>query len=750
MTSGSPLQASLIASSLSITERAIRQRAVKENWPYTEEPVRGGRRRLYPLASLPADVQAAVARHQALQAANALQTSAAYQEGQRIAKKIDVKERIEAKLHDRIIETGAKAAVGLSGAKKSRMDARLDILARLDEFASSRRVGIVKSMEEFCALYNSGEIQVPVSARHMVGPTLTRMTLYRWRKTLKQQGAAALAGEYGNRSGTSTIDTHPEIRDRLIGFLVDKPHASVKVLYALLGVHYAGQLPSPRSTARWLSAWKRDNAEAFMRVSNPDKWKGRYKPAFGKLDENIERINQLWQVDSTPADLQLIDGRYNILASIDLATRRARMHVAKTSNAEAVCKLLRKSIIDWGVPEQIKMDNGADYASNRVQYALKALHIEPKFSMKFAPWEKGNIERLFKSFSHGFFEILPGFSGHNVAEAQVLRDAKSFYEQLFTKDNIVELKLTAEALQQFCNEWVDNFYAHEPHQGLGGKTPFERSAELRHPIRTIDDPRALDLLLAEVPSQNGLRTVGKKGLRIDGQLYIAPELFAVINQPVKCFYNDDSGSIVVYHNDAFLCIAECPEIMGFTRVEIAVEATRLKNAQMKESNRYLKSLKRKANLNETFESLREKKRLEAEALVALPKPNVIHITPALEAAGQAADALEATPPRAVPECTVEHLDDVRDLRIREFAEDETSNDRFKRAMDYLLVPETERNDIQRRFLRSHCTSAEFMGRWDIFEGFGPSAVGLDDSYLVLMPDGAFYHRYIQLKNSGEN
>lgn len=49
-----------IAAAVRVSKRAIELRAAKEKWAYTEQAVRGGRRRLYPLASLPKDVQAAV------------------------------------------------------------------------------------------------------------------------------------------------------------------------------------------------------------------------------------------------------------------------------------------------------------------------------------------------------------------------------------------------------------------------------------------------------------------------------------------------------------------------------------------------------------------------------------------------------------------------------------------------------------------------------------------------------------------
>lgn len=54
------VDAAAIARALNIAKRSAERRAIKESWPFTEQAARGGRRRLYALSSLPADVQAAV------------------------------------------------------------------------------------------------------------------------------------------------------------------------------------------------------------------------------------------------------------------------------------------------------------------------------------------------------------------------------------------------------------------------------------------------------------------------------------------------------------------------------------------------------------------------------------------------------------------------------------------------------------------------------------------------------------------
>ncbi|MDP2808675.1 MAG: transposase family protein [Rhodocyclaceae bacterium] len=49
-----------IAVALLVSLQAVRKRAIKESWPYREQPQRGGKKRLFPLASLPPEVRQTV------------------------------------------------------------------------------------------------------------------------------------------------------------------------------------------------------------------------------------------------------------------------------------------------------------------------------------------------------------------------------------------------------------------------------------------------------------------------------------------------------------------------------------------------------------------------------------------------------------------------------------------------------------------------------------------------------------------
>ena len=719
------------------TERGVRKAAEREGWK--ARPRRRGKGLEYACSTLPQATQA----YFAVQAANEAPSSEYYHAGVSLARRLTIAEKIDSKVTQRQRERGARDAAGLSGSAKARMDARLDVLERLNAYAQARKTGICAAMQGFHDAMQRGEILLADATLHALGGVPSVVTLRRWRHQVKTRGAAALAGGYGNRKGSSRLDTDPGMRDLVVGLIADKPHISAKLVRdALLARFPHAAVPAECNVVRWLARWKRDNAEAYMALTNPDAWKNRHMSAFGNASEGITRANQLWMMDSTPADLQLVDGRYTIIGVIDIAWRGLRLFVSKASNAEAVSQLTRRAILEWGVPEAIKMDNGSDYASRRFGQLLTALHVEARFSAPFSPWEKPHIERGFRTFSHSLLELLPGYTGHNVAEAQAIRARQSFAERLFKKNAVVELKLTAAELQEFCDRWCRDFYQHEEHAGLGGLTPFQKYAQLRDAVSRVSDVRALDHLLGE----GRICRVSKKGIRLDKLNYIAPELAMVIGQDVLVRVDDaDVGRAVVYHGEAFLCVADCPEVSGVSRREIAIEGKARQTKAIQEAKAQMRQAKRKAATGDIAREILDHKAAQHAALTALPAPNVVHITPALEAAALANDALaEHDRPAPVYEemgpTTLAHLEQVREVLRGEQQQDETAEDRFRRAMGLLLKPNADLHDLERRFLRNHCNSAEFLGRWSMFEDFGPSCFGLSDEYAALLPDGAAYDR----------
>ncbi|MEP2707817.1 MAG: DNA-binding protein [Roseibium sp.] len=96
--------------------------------------------------------------------------------------------------------------------------------------------------------------------------------------------------------------------------------------------------------------------------------------------------------------------------------------------------LIRKCLIDWGVPETIKTDNGSDFTARATVRLLDALGIEQELSSPYSPEQKGTVERVIGTFQRDCAATLPGFIGHSVADRKVIENRKAFSARLGTDD----------------------------------------------------------------------------------------------------------------------------------------------------------------------------------------------------------------------------------------------------------------------------------------------------------------------------
>ena len=226
-----------------------------------------------------------------------------------------------------------------------------------------------------------------------------------------------------------------------------------------------GRAPALPTVRRFLTRYRREHARDLSAVANPDRHRSHRRPAGGDAAAHVERLNQLWELDSTPADVICADGRrHAIVAALDVWPRRARVLVVPTSRATAIAALLRRCILEWGVPETVRTDEGRDYTSRHLLGVLADLEIAHDPCPPYSPERKPFVERFLGTMARDLFAFLPGFIGHDVAQAQALRARKSFADR--RGEDAAETfgcSLSAEALQARCDTWCDAVYGREPH-----------------------------------------------------------------------------------------------------------------------------------------------------------------------------------------------------------------------------------------------------------------------------------------------
>ena len=527
----------------------------------------------------------------------------------------------------------------------SRADAKLEILRAFNGYLTTVKKGVVQCRMLFANLYNEQQkavagcptclsgnkagaeltttIDISMEVYNSIS-TISATTIARWQKDLKTKGVHSLAGSYGKNKGNTIIDRNRDIKGFILAMFKDYPHAKAKHIMRGLRTRFnKDELPAYRTLQSWISNWKAENAQLHSAITNPDKWRSKYRSASGTASGNVLYLNQIWEMDGTPADILLQDGkRYNITGCIDVYSRRLKLLVSKNSTAKAVAGCLRKAILDWGMPTTVKTDNGADYVSKHMTRVFSALDIEQSICPPFSPERKPHIERVFKTFSHDILELIGGFVGHNVAERKDIEQRKSFSFRLFEKDDIHAPELTADTLQEFCDNWCNNVYHQEVHGSLNGLSPASKARNYVGDIFHIKDERALDILLLPSADGDGHRIVSKKGISVDGSIYDHHLLGGLEGSRVQILLSDeDWGHAYVFntHGD-FICKAINPNRVSVSREEVATHRRAQQAKLLKEQKQEMRQLTKDHKTGTVATDILRAKAIDTGKVAEFPKP----------------------------------------------------------------------------------------------------------------------------------
>jgi len=636
-----------ISQTLGISRRAVQQRATDEGWGRISTACRGGRKAVFVTSLLPRAVRGELALKLSEAGKMAAAPGASAEAGQLRGEALADEKLTAIEARQRAKEQGLKDYAALPEARKREAEARFEILQARDGFLKATGLPLKRGTEVFCRELVGGAIPLTAEVIGLVAsrggrPSLSWSTMRRWQEAFDAFGMAGLASRY-------TVNTACSIPEHMQAFiqamLTDFPHASIPHIRKGLEARYDGQtIPHPSSIRRYVAKWKAEHQGLLLFIKNPDEWKNRAMLAVGSASAQIERLNQMWEFDGTPTDVMLVDGRHCITGVIDLYTRRAKMLISPTARAEAVAGLTRRALLDWGVPETVKTDNGSDYVSRHLVRVFTSLEIEQRLCTPFSPEQKPHIERFFRTFAHDLCELLPGYVGHNINDRKAIEARRTFAQRLLKQgQDPIEIRMTAAEFQQICDDWCEAMYHHQGHRGLGGKTPMQMVREWTAPVRRITDERALDVLLYAAPGDGGRRIIGKEGVQVDRGCYYSMDMIGHEADTVQVFCDPtDFGVVYCYLSSGeFLCRAVDPERKGIDRAELAAKAKR-KQTQVYTEGR--KRLKKQAAEMQTrtigAEILAHHKR-KLSNVTEMPKPSVDYTTDAMDEAAKAVAAMDA-------------------------------------------------------------------------------------------------------------
>ncbi len=618
-----------------------------------------------------------------------------------------------------------------------RRDAKLTILIQWDAFLAQSTDSVEICRFGFVTLYNSRRISVMPDWVHEVTKSISISTLKNWLAKRARGEINELAGNYGNRKGTSVLDTayNGKVARFISARIVKQPHLNSSHIRDLVRAEFGDvweykvhcksttkAVPNLRNIQRWIKNWKEDHQEVLIRLTDPDKYKNKYQPALGKANAWVKAPNELWEIDASPADVLLKDGRYNIYLVVDIYTRRIKVLVSKTPTTAASLMLIRQAILDWGVPQTIRTDNGSDFISHQFRRALIQLGIRQDVSAPFTPEHKGTVERHIKTLQHSFMPLLPGFIGHNIADRSKIEARKAFAHRLGEEDHKAFcVDLDQSELQELVNAWCDAKYAHKAHYGLKGKTPFEMASGYTGSIRRIENKQALHLLLSEVPGKNGFRTVTKKGVRIDGFTYWGNGL--QVGRRVFVRHDpDDLGRIYCFTEDEreFICTAENCEMSGIDPVLAAQAAKAEQKRRLNEEIEPLKREIKRIKPRDMIDSVLHVASQDSRNVEPFPNRSIKHITNDLTSLADALnERTEDFPASSIAVAREKKVarqsltDHIASQEIEKGREEFSSkNARFERAiaLESLLAEGAGLSSLDNKWLQRYHRGAEYKSR----------------------------------------
>lgn len=374
-----------IAHVLGISERAVRSKATRESWPFEEKTCRGGKRRLYPVLSLPEDVRQAMASFMLAGGSGADTPSAVAAAS--------------------VTAVQAPAAVPSSLGKLTRRQ-REAALARLAFVREIERAipligkeaairNLVKAAKDGALAARLGEQVAIANDRMSAGRGLSRRRLYDWCRMFAEGGEAALAPKHQGKDMRV-----PDWAPAFLAIWQRPQKPTVTDAYDEFKAGYTGQAPSIFAVRRFLAKMAMPSREAGRRTGN----------ALIKLRPHKHRkTGELWPGDIYTADGTTFDAEIQhpihgqpfkpeITLVIDVATRRCvGLSIGEAESGFVILDALRMACLFGGIPCYFYVDNGSGYKNKLITGEglgmMARLDIEMTNSIPGRPQGKGLMER---------------------------------------------------------------------------------------------------------------------------------------------------------------------------------------------------------------------------------------------------------------------------------------------------------------------------------------------------------------------
>ncbi|WP_075353246.1 Mu transposase C-terminal domain-containing protein [Desulfovibrio sp. DV] len=436
-----------IARALGISERAVQARAPKESWAFEDHKGRGrgGKRRLYPLASLPADVRQAIA--------------SAMLAG------------VPAPAVPAVPTKTVSPLASLTKHQRETALARLAFVREIDRLAVVVRKE--KAIRQLVDAARDGSLPprlaglVAVANDRMAdGRGLSRRRLYGWCSLFAEGGEAALAPRHKAKDMTV-----PAWAPAFLAIWQQPQKPTIADAYNQLVDAYEGVPPSIFAVRRFLAKMADTDREAGRDTGNA---------LLKRRPHKRRSTDELWPTDVYTADGTTFDAEIQhpvhgqpfkpeVTFVIDVATRRCvGLSIGEAESAGTVLDALRMACLFGGIPALFYTDNGPGYVNNIMltpgSGMLDRLGIDAVKSIPGRPQGKGLMERAVQTLCDPLSRRLPSCS-HADMDGDAAKKVFKITRADVKKHGKSKLLPTWETFKAALLARVEEYNA-APHRGL--------------------------------------------------------------------------------------------------------------------------------------------------------------------------------------------------------------------------------------------------------------------------------------------
>jgi transposase-like protein len=393
------LDARKIADALGVSKSAIDKRALRESWPFTEATCRGGRKRLFDAASLPAEVQRALAIHEARQSVEIATSTPSNLPAPAAKLPVETQALVSAVREDVTeVHVGMLMSMDEGDAKKRSEEAMrryrmIEPLLSLPPRTKGRR-------EKAEVLAEAHGVSVP--------------TLYRWEKQYRQGGITALMDKVRTDRGQArtlisqkweTMAAGSGIRREKLAEIAEEMSLAVRGLWAKANTStqqvrnlakpvlfkLSVEAGMPEAVARRCCSVPRKFVEAERRYTliathdrNAKKFYDNHQTPIYRTRENYAPGDIVFG-DVSPCDIPVLrpDGKLawaRLIVWQDAATNMIHVTgylpnkgtgVRREHVALSFASMCAHS--PWGMPKRLYLDNGSEYSWTEMLDAWREL-----------------------------------------------------------------------------------------------------------------------------------------------------------------------------------------------------------------------------------------------------------------------------------------------------------------------------------------------------------------------------------------